>query len=120
VAQLTRKENESFDRASPSHSYPIAELTHSMQSLNTSVSFKCKIRLSLWDVEERKSCHPSARFRKGAGSATKKNRKSEGHFRHAKSKNEVGRENIVERDRGLGCRAGGNLSSRDRGMPLLD
>jgi len=63
----------------------IAELAHSMQSLNTSVSFKCKIRLNLWDVEERKSSRPSARYRKSAGSATKKNRKAKDHFRHAKS-----------------------------------
>jgi len=31
------KENESFDRASPGDSHPIAELAHSMPSLNTSV-----------------------------------------------------------------------------------
>jgi len=85
---------------------PIAELTHSMQSLNTSVPFKCKVRLNLWDVEERKSSHPSARCRKGAGSATMKNRKARGHFRHAKSlKTRLGREIIIERDRGSGYRA---------------
>jgi hypothetical protein len=63
---------------------PIAELAHSMQSLNTSVPFKGKVRLNLWDVEERKSSNPSARYQKGASSATKKNRKSKGHFRHVK------------------------------------
>lgn len=67
MAQLTRKENESFDRASLGNlPNPFAELTHSMQSLNTSVSFKCKVRLILWDVEERKSSHRSARCRKDA------------------------------------------------------
>jgi hypothetical protein len=35
-----------------------------MQSLNTSVPFKCKVRLNLWDVEERKASNPSARHRR--------------------------------------------------------
>jgi hypothetical protein len=49
---LTKKENKSFDRANPGDSHPIAELAHSMQSLNTSVSSNVKVRLNLWDVEK--------------------------------------------------------------------
>jgi len=46
----------------------LAELTHSMQSLNTSVPSNVEVRLSLWEVGEEKvevqPPNPSARYRK--------------------------------------------------------
>jgi len=92
---VPRKENESFDRASLAIAPHRGILTHSMQLLNTSVPSNVNVRLIFG--EKRKPSHPSARFRKSAGSATRRT-KANGHFHHAKSlkKRIVEEENLIQ------------------------